>query len=180
MSETPTPSELPEQRIKHLEMIQAVITRLGNDSFLIKGWAVTVTGVFLGFAVNSKEWGLAAVGILPALFFWALDTYYLRSERLFRVFYEKTRVGDKLIEPFGMNGTAPDFVDGLTGKDAEKAKYVKAAKRPTLAGLYCGLIAASVAVAIVLALAHGDSGNQGHQQPLKGCSHRLGQTVEHC
>jgi len=35
-------------------MVQAVITRLGNDSFLVKGWAVTVNGVFLGFAVSSK------------------------------------------------------------------------------------------------------------------------------
>lgn len=34
-----------DQRIKHLDMLQAVIGRLGNDSFLVKGWAVTVAGV---------------------------------------------------------------------------------------------------------------------------------------
>lgn len=134
-------------------MVQAVITRLGHDSFLVKGWAVTVNGVFLGFAVSSKEAWLAAVAILPALLFWALDTYYLRSERLFRVFYEKVRVGANGVEPFGMNGTAPDFVKTLREGDAEKASYWKTARRPTLAWLYCGLVAAALLVTIVVALA---------------------------
>ncbi len=34
-----------------MEMLQAVIGRLGNDSFLIKGRAVTVAAAFLGSAV---------------------------------------------------------------------------------------------------------------------------------
>jgi hypothetical protein len=132
-------------------MVQAVITRLGNDSFLIKGWAVN--GVFLGFAVSSKEAWLAAVAILPALLFWALDTYYLRSERLFRVFYERVRVGADAIEPFWMNGTADEFVKTLDGEDAEKASYWKTARRPTLAWLYCGLVAAVLLVTVVIAVA---------------------------
>lgn len=40
-------------------MIQAAIGRLGNDSFLVKGWAVTVAGVFFGFAVNGSTSALA-------------------------------------------------------------------------------------------------------------------------
>jgi len=30
--------EVDTTRVSHLQMIQAVIGRLGNDSFLIKGW----------------------------------------------------------------------------------------------------------------------------------------------
>ena len=37
---------LDEVVVKHLELIQAVITRLANNSFLMKGWALTVTGAF--------------------------------------------------------------------------------------------------------------------------------------
>jgi hypothetical protein len=32
--------------LKHLEFVQAVITRLANNSFLMKGWALTVAGAF--------------------------------------------------------------------------------------------------------------------------------------
>jgi hypothetical protein len=41
--------------LKHLEFIQAVITRLANDSFLRKGWALTVAGAFYGFAVKGTS-----------------------------------------------------------------------------------------------------------------------------
>ena len=42
-----------ENKIKHLEMIQAIITRMNSNSFMLKGWAVTlVAGVF---ALASKE-----------------------------------------------------------------------------------------------------------------------------
>ncbi len=64
--------------LKHLEFIQAVIARLAGNSFLIKGWALTVTGAFYGFAVHGSDWRLAALGLLPALTFWGLDGYFLR------------------------------------------------------------------------------------------------------
>ena len=31
-----------EIKIRHLEMIQAVITRMASNSFMLKGWAVTL------------------------------------------------------------------------------------------------------------------------------------------
>ena len=31
-----------ETKIRHLEMIQGVITRMSSNSFLLKGWAITV------------------------------------------------------------------------------------------------------------------------------------------
>lgn len=37
--------DFDEARIKHLELIQAVIGRLGINGFLMKGWALTVAGV---------------------------------------------------------------------------------------------------------------------------------------
>ena len=36
-----------EKKIKHLEMIQAVIVRMGNNSFLLKGWSVTLISAYL-------------------------------------------------------------------------------------------------------------------------------------
>lgn len=42
-----------EQKMKHLELIQEVIKRMANNSFLLKGWTVTlVTGIL---ALASKD-----------------------------------------------------------------------------------------------------------------------------
>ena len=36
-----------EKKLKHLEMVQGVINRMANNSFMLKGWAVTlVAGIF--------------------------------------------------------------------------------------------------------------------------------------
>ena len=92
--------------LKHLEFIQAVITRLANDSFLMKGWALTVAGAFYGFAVKGTNWKLAAIGLMPVLVFWGLDAYFLRQERLFRRLYNQVRERNPRIEPFAMNAAA--------------------------------------------------------------------------
>ena len=37
-----------ENKIKHLEMLQNTITRMSGNSFLLKGWTVTLmTGIFV-------------------------------------------------------------------------------------------------------------------------------------
>jgi hypothetical protein len=92
--------------LKHLEFIQAVITRLANDSFLMKGWALTVAGAFYGFAVKGTSWRLAAIGLMPVLVFWGLDAYFLRQERLFRGLYDQVRQRNPRVEPFAMNAAA--------------------------------------------------------------------------
>gem|GEM_PF-6654994 len=33
---------MDENKRKHLDLIQAIITRLSNNSFLIKGWCITL------------------------------------------------------------------------------------------------------------------------------------------
>jgi hypothetical protein len=92
--------------LKHLEFIQAVITRLANDSFLMKGWALTVAGAFYGFAVKGTNWQLAAIGLMPVLIFWGLDAYFLRQERLFRSLYDQVRQRNERVEPLSMNAAA--------------------------------------------------------------------------
>ena len=36
-----------DKKLKHLEMVQGVINRMASNSFMLKGWAVTlVAGIF--------------------------------------------------------------------------------------------------------------------------------------
>jgi hypothetical protein len=102
-------ADFDEPRMKHLEMIQGVISRLGTNSFLIKGWAVTVSGAFLGFAIGGKEWGLAAASLMPVVLFWLLDAYFLRAERMFRALHDAVRAFNAAIPPFFMAATHHDF-----------------------------------------------------------------------
>lgn len=140
-----------DHRIKHLEMIQAVIGRLGNDSFLVKGWAVTVAGVFFGFAVNKTDAGLAIVSLLPTALFWGLDTYFLRAERLFRVLYDHVRIPLAGVEPFFMAATAPAFVEALPpGREKDEASRWKTFKSVTLLIFYGGLVLSALVVAVAL------------------------------
>jgi hypothetical protein len=48
--------DLSDAELKHLEFIQAVITRPATNSFLIKVWALTAAEAFYGFGSESV-WG---------------------------------------------------------------------------------------------------------------------------
>src|SRR2546425_12600330 len=59
--------------IKHLEMVEAIVTRLAGNSFLLKGWSVTAGGVLLGLAVQTKNFNYMLLVLIPVAGFWLLD-----------------------------------------------------------------------------------------------------------
>jgi len=82
-----------EEKIKHLEMIQCVITRMSNCSFALKGWTVTLEVALLALIIrNNSKAGWIVILAIPILFFWVLDSYYLYLEKLYRELYDKTRL----------------------------------------------------------------------------------------
>jgi hypothetical protein len=131
-------------RIKHLEFIQGVVSRLGNNSFLMKGWALTVAGAFFGFAVNNQNRWLAVASALPTVTFWGLDAYFLRCERLFRMLYKRVSDRDDEVAPFFMEATSPTYVKGLSEKTRQEVSWWRTLRRPTLL-LFYGAILASAA-----------------------------------
>jgi hypothetical protein len=82
---------MKEDPIKHLELLQAVITRMANNSFLLKGWTVTLTAALFALAAKDANPVFTYIALFPALTFWGLDAYYLRQERLFRKLYDDLR-----------------------------------------------------------------------------------------
>jgi hypothetical protein len=75
---------------KHLEFIQNAINRMANNSFILKGWSVTLVTGIIGFSLVNPANKLIFLAFVPALLFWSLDAYYLRQERLFRKLYNDT------------------------------------------------------------------------------------------
>lgn len=82
-----------DNKHKHLDLIQDVVNRMAQHSFVLKGWCLTLVVAVFALRVKDgldKDY-LLAVG-LPVLMFWFLDGYYLQRERLFRALYDEVRV----------------------------------------------------------------------------------------
>lgn len=92
-----------EHQAKHLEFVQGVINRMARNSFLLKGWSVTLVAALFALAAKGADPWCALVGLLPSLVFWGLDAYYLRQERLFRELYEAVRKGQLDADRYCMN-----------------------------------------------------------------------------
>ena len=92
-----------EQVIKHLEMIQGVVNRLAYNSFLIKGWSMTILAAALLFItkIQDQQNYIILSFLFPIVGFWLLDGYFLWQERLFRGVYNDVRKQSET--DFGMN-----------------------------------------------------------------------------
>ena len=71
--------------LKEIDIIQSIIKRMSHNSFLIKGWTITLVVVSLLLKGTQEHIFLA---IIPLVTFWLLDSYFLRQERLYRKLYE--------------------------------------------------------------------------------------------
>lgn len=96
-------------KIKHLELVQGVINRMASNSFMLKGWAVTlVSGIFV-LAGKDTDKLYFLVAYVPVLVFWGLDAYYLLQERLYRSLYDKVRVTAEEDVDFSLKATTQEF-----------------------------------------------------------------------
>ena len=80
-----------DKKLKHLEFLQATIARMAANSFLLKGWSVTLAAALFALSAKDANPKLIAIAYYPVLVFWVLDGYFLSQERLFRALYDKVR-----------------------------------------------------------------------------------------
>lgn len=74
---------------KEIDLIQNCITRMGQNSFSIKGWLIGLIIAIIALLpenVNTKTICLIISGM--TIIFWALDAFYLRTEKLYRWKYD--------------------------------------------------------------------------------------------
>jgi hypothetical protein len=97
--------KMSDEKMKHLEFIQNVITRMNTNSFHIKGWSVTIVSALLAIYASIKDVDIILAAIFPTLALWFLDTYYLLQERKFRGVYNDVAglaKEPKEVKPFAM------------------------------------------------------------------------------
>lgn len=75
---------------KEIDLIQSCISRMAQNSFMVKGWVITLVAACCAVSsLNSSEWKILFIfGALAIILFWYLDAYFLKMERLYRFKYE--------------------------------------------------------------------------------------------
>ena len=76
---------------KHLELIENIISRMANCSFLIKGWTLTIVAAVFGLAAKDSNIKFIIIAYIIIPCFWILDAFYLSKERQYRSLYDKVR-----------------------------------------------------------------------------------------
>jgi hypothetical protein len=104
-------------RLAHLNMIQAIISRLATFSANAKNFCITIEAAILGVAFQQGLPLLVFAALFVLFAFGALDVYYLAQERRFREFYrdvQKRPIGDAdqlALEPRKL--TAGQYLSGI-------------------------------------------------------------------
>jgi hypothetical protein len=122
--------------VDQLNMIQAVINRLAGNSFLLKGWTVTLVAGLMGFASADSSRGFALIAVFVVIVFGTLDAYYLALERSYRELYDR--------EAARQDRTSWT----LKARQVELGDVLKALRSASISSLHGVALAISVAVAI--------------------------------
>lgn len=140
---------MKENAIKHMEFVQSAIGRIAGNSFLLKGWTVTLAAALFALSAAETKLVFTLLVLLPATAFWGLDAYYLRQERLFRLLYDEIRLAknDDLskLDPLSMK--TDRFEKDVPG-------WLKTMVSPSIVWLHGVVVFAVIVMTVVLILSN--------------------------
>ena len=119
-----------DSKLKHLEFIQDAIKRMASNSFLLRGWSITLVIAILTLASQTYKPVYFWIALFVTVVFWLLDSYYIYQERRFRCLFEEVRVKDL---------GSIDFSMSLPKGHCNKCSWLSAARSPIFIVFY-GLI----------------------------------------
>lgn len=134
-------AESIEKKIKHLEFIQSVISRMNANSFLLRGWSVTLVSALFAFAAKDSNINYILITYISTPLFWILDSYYLSQERKYRDLYNVIRNKSEAQIDFDMNATVTDN---------EKNSWLSTTLSKTEILFYGALISATLVVMFII------------------------------
>ena len=80
-----------DKKLKHLELIQGVITRMGGNLFTLRGWMITLVVALSAAFLELGRNELQMILVMVIVIFWVHDAYFLSLERGYRCLYNKVR-----------------------------------------------------------------------------------------
>jgi hypothetical protein len=94
-----------EMKIKHLEFLQNVISRMNSNSFLIKGWTITLVSALFALAAKDANVNYVLVSYIAIPVFWVLDGFYISQERQYRDLYKEVAAKPETNIDFSMDAS---------------------------------------------------------------------------
>ncbi len=128
---------MDNEKIKYLEFIQNVITRMNSNSFQLKGWLIAIVSALLALYANGSNVIYIFIAIIPTIVFWCLDTIYLKQEKQYRALY-KDVINNKSVKLFDMNASIYKF------------SFWKVFLSKTIAGLYLSITILLFLIGIII------------------------------
>jgi hypothetical protein len=131
--------KIAELRVKHLEMLQSLITRMAGYGASFKSYCITVATTVIGFGFTLHRPLVSALAILPIFAFAFADAQYLRVERRFRGVFNLVRKEswDQM----------PSFEVNLEHAPAEG--YLNAAMSWSIVGFYAPLAIVALLISVL-------------------------------
>ncbi len=126
-----------ENKLKHLEFIQNIITRMNQNSFLIKGWTAAITSALFALASKDTDVRYALLAYIAIPTFWVLDGFYISTERKFRDLYSD--VAKKVPSEI-------DFQMNISAYHKGDRTWLRGIFSKTLSPFYCVLVGITLIV----------------------------------
>lgn len=127
----------PEMRMKHLELTQNAITRMGTNGASLKGYCMTLVAAIIGLAAAVSKEQILIYTIPIIIGFALLDAAYLSLERGFRNHYDSIRVTQIDVQP--------DFHILSSG-----SSYWKCFLSWSVGGFYLAIIAVMISISYLM------------------------------
>lgn len=130
-----------DDKRKHLEIIQGVINRMSSNSFLFKGWSITIIAGISAFAAKDSNAALMIIPIVSSILFWGIDAYYLMLERAYRNLYKHVALKDS---------NDIDYSMAVSSDDKKFTRWLATLWRPVLWVFYCTVLIMLIILTLVL------------------------------
>jgi hypothetical protein len=92
---------------KEIDLIQGIINRMSQNSFLLKGWSITIIVAILALTkdtlVTNDITYFSIILLIPLIVFWYLDAFFLHKERCYIKLYDWVIVNRPKTEDFQYN-----------------------------------------------------------------------------
>lgn len=132
-------------KIKHLEMIEAIIERMARNSFQLKGWTMTLVAAVVALASHGSNQKYILFAFIPVIGFCGLDAFYLQQERKFKQLYKNVIKKDDKDIDFNLDAS---LVTG-TEKEMQRICYGNCLRSPSI-WMFYGIIFIAMLVLVLI------------------------------
>lgn len=139
-----------EELHKEIDLIQNCINRMSNNSFLLKGWLITIIAAVVTLSQSDLNIVVFFVLIFATLIFWGLDAFFLRTEKKYRKMYEW------MLEKRRQNSRELQYDLNPKRFEGQVDSIFKIMLSPTLVGFYFCILLAVIFVTVCSYFSTGD------------------------